>query len=492
MEHQYPNFLAPEEHKKNEPPQKSSRTLLLIGFIVFLCLGAIITHVIIATDDTVTGPGLHLLQAKRPTGILGKLKEFIFHKGENLDGLTDDRINILILGEGGPGHDGPYLTDTIIIASIKPSTNQVAMVSIPRDLVVNIPGYGLRKINNANAFAEMKVSGSGPATVQNVIQNTFDIPIHYYVRVDFAAFEELIDKVGGVKIEVDNSFTDYEYPIKGREDAIPISSRYKVLKFTSGIQYMDGKTALEYARSRHGDNGEGSDYARSRRQQKVLLALKDKLLSFQTLANPGTINNILTTIDANILTNLSISDMITFAGMAAELNTKEIINVPLDDSPTGHLHSGYDAIGAFVLTPKTGNFDEITTAIKNIFDATSTTSITKMTETKTPIQETLPVNTNKTASATVEVHNGTWAPGLAAQIKTRLTQKQFVVQTIGNSINRPQTKSGIYIVSNSADLEKVKQLREELNIPVQKTVPTGENYANTTDILVILGEDFGG
>lgn len=490
MEYQYPNFLAPEEHHSNEPKKKSFRTLFFIGFIVFLFLGALGTRALITSQQPPPNPDLQLLQAKKPTGILGKLKEFIFNKNTELAGVQEDRLNILILGQGGPGHDGPYLTDTIIIASIQPSTKQLAMVSIPRDLVVNIPGYGFRKINNANAFAESKNPGSGPEATKQVIENTFDLPIHYYVRVDFAAFEELIDKVGGVNINVDQNFTDPEYPIAGREDAMPISSRYKILKFTSGLQRMDGITALEYARSRHGNNGEGSDYARSRRQQKVLLALKEKILSFQTLANPVAINDILSTVDSHILTNLSLSDMITLAGLATEIKQTEIINVPLDDSPTGHLHSGYDAVGAFVLTPKTGNFDEINTALKNIFETSSSTTMTSTkilepnTKTQSPISE--------TTNGVIEIHNGTWSPGLAAQVKARLKHKEFVVGVIGNSVNRPYAKSALYIVSPSANLDTVKQLQKELNIPVQKIPPTGENYANTTDILIILGEDYSG
>lgn len=487
MEQHYPNFLAPEQSHKNETPKKSYRTLYFLGFLVFLCFGAIGTHALINPNTSDNKTELQTLQAKKPTGILGKIKEFIFHKDAKLLGIAEDRINILILGQGGPGHDGPYLTDTIILGSIKPSTNQVAMVSIPRDLVVNIPGYGPRKINNANAFAEAKNPGTGPDAAKQVIENTFGIQIHYYTRIDFAAFEKLIDKVGGITLSVDHSFTDYEYPIEGREDAVPISSRYKILKFRSGLQYMDGKTALEYARSRHGDSGEGSDYARSKRQQKVLLALKDKLLSFETLANPATLTDILTMVDSHILTNMSISDMIAFGGMATSLNTKEITNLTLDDSPTGHLHSGYDAIGAFVLTPKTGNYKEISSAIQNIFNTSTNSGITKNIEPVVPTQN---ISKNENTNKTVEIHNGTWAAGLAAQAKTRLIQKQFSVGTIGNSVNRPQAKSAIYIVGSKANLDEVKRLHEEFNIPVEKTLPNGEFYANTTDILLILGEDF--
>jgi len=487
MEHHYPNFLAPENPQhQEEPPKKSRRGLFFIGFLIFLFLGAMVTRAImLETQDSTPQENLGVLEAKKPTGILGKLKQFIFNKGSDVDGIKEDRINILILGQGGPGHDGPYLTDTIIVASIKPSTKQIAMMSVPRDLLVNIPGYGYRKINNANAFGENKNSGKGPELTKTVIQNTFDIPIHYYIRVDFAAFEDLVDKVGGVTIDVENSFTDPEYPIPGREDAFPISSRYEVLHFNKGIQAMDGETALKYARSRHGNNGEGSDYARSKRQQKVLLALKEKLLSFQTLINPAMINDILSTVESHIVTDLTLSEMLTFAGMGSELNTSAIINLTLDDSPTGHLRSGYDAVGAFILTPRSGSFEEINLALKNIFTPAAT-STAKVVDTHTPVQ------TPALQTATVlEVHNGTWAPGLAAQVKSRLEQKQFMVGNVGNSVNRPQKQSGIYVVGTQVDEGVIEALKKELGFPVKQQVPTGENYANTTDILIILGEDFG-
>lgn len=486
MEHNYPNFLSPETPDPQEPPKKSRRGLFFIAFIIFLFIGALVTRAIMLPNQpNSTSNNLGILEAKNPTGILAKLREFIFHKGEDLEGQKEDRINILILGQGGPGHDGPYLTDTIIIASIKPSTKQVAMMSIPRDLLVTIPGFGNRKINSANAFGESKNSGTGPELTKTVIQNTFNIPIHYYVRVDFSAFEELIDTVGGITVNVEKSFTDPRYPIPGKEDALPISSRYKTLKFESGVQTMNGKTALEYARSRHGNNGEGNDYARSKRQQKVLLAIKEKLMSFQVLVNPSTINDILSTLDSHILTDLSLSQMMSLAGVGRELNTNEIINLTLDDSPTGYLRPGYDAAGAFILSPKTGNFTDINTAFINIFTPGVTTSA-KIIETDTPVQ--MPP---KETATVIEIHNGTWAPGLAAQVKSRLEQKQFVVGNIGNSVDRPHTESALYVVNEKANSSTVESLKKELGFPVKTQVPTGENYANTTDILIIIGEDFG-
>lgn len=174
-------------------------------------------------------------------------------------GETDDRINILLLGMGGLGHDGPYLTDTIMVASFKPSTKQAALISLPRDLSANIPGYG-SQINNANAFGEQENSGSGPDLARRTISQVLGIPIHYYVRVAFEGFKDIIDSVGGVTVDVENTLDDYTYPVTGKEDSL--SGRYEHLHIEKGTQHMNGTLALKYARSRHAAGVEGSETLR--------------------------------------------------------------------------------------------------------------------------------------------------------------------------------------------------------------------------------------
>src|SRR3989339_215931 len=212
----------------------------------------------------------------------------IFHqlttmaKGGSELKADNGRVNVLLLGVGGEGHDGPNLTDTIIVASIELETNKIAMISIPRDLVVEIEDKGFWKINNANHFGEQKNPGHGGELVKNVVSQVIGVPIHYYIRVDFSGFEKLIDDLGGVKVEVDNSFIDYQFPAA--------NYKYQVVSFDKGWQTMDGETALQFVRSRHGNNGEGSDFSRSKRQQKVITAVKERALSYRTLFSPGKMN----------------------------------------------------------------------------------------------------------------------------------------------------------------------------------------------------------
>lgn len=133
--------------------------------------------------------------------------EDLLLKGEN-----EGRINFLILGQGGVVHDGPYLTDTIILASIKPDTKQVALLSLPRDLVVNIPSWGFKKINSANAYGEEKGTGQGAVLATEVVNKLVNLPIHYYIRLDFDGFKKIIDQIGGVSINIERSFTDNQFP----------------------------------------------------------------------------------------------------------------------------------------------------------------------------------------------------------------------------------------------------------------------------------------
>lgn len=475
-------------HYLGEETQKvsASKRGLLFFLAIVLLIGGIGCVRLLFGEPVVQDPQAYdpvTLEPVKPEGFFQRVKHFVFAKDVKLEGQRKDRINILLLGQGGPGHDGPYLTDTIIIASIRPSTNELAMISIPRDLLVKIPEHGEQKINHANAFGESVGKDKGPILTQQVIEETFGQPIHYHVRVDFKAFEEMLDEVDGVTVEVDRSFTDTQYP--GPNDT------YQVVSFHKGLTTMDGETALQFVRSRHGNNGEGSDFARSKRQQKVILALKEKILSFETLANPVRLASILDTLGDHVVTNMQFSDMITFMKMAKDVDTNNIITLSLDSGPQGYLKNGVSAIGAFILEPVEGNFDSINYAIEQIFDAPPEVRIVE-----TPKQEAPQIDKNPIAmqapltSDVVEVKNGTWRAGLAARIKKRLADLGYAVSGIGNTNERPYLKSGIYALTDEAKSETLQALKHELNIPLKEIPPLAESGATSTDILIILGEDF--
>ncbi len=427
--------------------------------------------------------------------LLNSVKNLIFQSDNVLAGQRDDRVNILLLGMGGPGHDGPYLTDTNMVVSIKPSTKEVALLSIPRDLGVNIPDYGMGKINHANSYGESKTAGQGGEFTREMFAKTLNLNIPYYVRVDFKAFTDIIDTVGGVNINVERSFSDYMFP--GPNDS------YQTIEFTAGTQLMNGTRALEYSRSRHGTNGEGGDFARARRQQQVITALKEKLLAFGTYTNPIKVQKIISTLSGHITTNLDFGQIMYLASLGRELqnNPRSIV---LDNGVNGFLISTNSPTSGYLLLPKTGNFDEINTAFANIF-STEPGQIPIPAKTVNVPEQKYASSTPLFNSAKIEVQNGTWIVGLASRMEKRLVENGFSVSSVGNSSKRPVPQTTIYLIKPNTSAEIVTALSNELNAVVEKTLPdwlkagyntsataTAENkpkYKPDTDILLVLGED---
>src|SRR3990167_1741578 len=225
-----------EGEKLHYKPRRIAQKIiagLIVAFAVFLGLASY--HVVRSGNAVFAG--------LNDSSFFKEIIGFIQSGDKKLVGENEDRVNILLIGIG---HEGGLLADTIILANIKPSTKEVALLSIPRDLTVNIPGYGDRKINNANAFGETdNLPGGGGMFTARILSNVLNTSIPYYVRVDFSGFKKLVDDAGGVNIDVDKSFTDYEYPTT--------NFGYQTISFKQGPQKMDGDKALKYTRSRHGN-----------------------------------------------------------------------------------------------------------------------------------------------------------------------------------------------------------------------------------------------
>jgi len=303
------------------------------------------------------------------------------------------RVNIALLGIGGKGHDGPYLTDSMIVASVNIKNGNAVLLPLPRDIWVNDTRS---KLNAVYAYGREKGDGIGIAQAKEQLSKITGIPIHYAMRLDFSGFQKAIDLVGGISVNVDTSFSDPEYPIDGKErdmcgykeveekvasnsgeivvkklvdangaalaDTVnPYACRYETLSFKTGPIALDGVTALKYVRSRHGTNNEGSDFARSRRQEKVISALKEKIFSMDTLINPTKVGPLLSTFGQSIETDIAPTDYGEFfklfqnskhAKMISHSISAEgsdaLLRVPADSAPYG---------GAYVLVPSLGAKD---------------------------------------------------------------------------------------------------------------------------------------
>ena len=298
-------------------------------------------------------------------GILNNLGQASFWQGvakivsgkTTLKGELYDRINILLLGMGGAEHEGPYLTDTIILASIKPSTNQVSLISIPRDLYITVPGNGKRKINAVNAIG-VKESKDGGKLTSKAIEDILEVPVHYWVRANFDIFKKVINEIGGIDINIKKSFTDYQYPASGY--------KYKTVNFQKGEAHLNGQKALEFARSRHGTNGENSDFARSRRQQQVIFAIKEKIASQGLLAKPTKIFKLYQLFKNNISTNLNLSQSLKLAKLIMGVDKSNIITEVFENGNQGLLKNKITNKGSYVLVPK-NDFKDLAKKAQNIF-----------------------------------------------------------------------------------------------------------------------------
>ncbi len=388
---------------------------------------------------------------------------------------ADQRLNVLLLGIGGEGHEGSQLTDTIIYASIDRKTNKVALVSIPRDLGVPLGGR-TEKINAINAYAEKEHPGEGPVRTAQALSELFQVRIDRVVRVDFRGFAKFVDALGGIEVDVPRAFTDREYPTP---DEGPNPYQYTTVSFKAGKQTMDGTTALQYARSRHGNNGEGGDFARARRQQLVIEGIRRKVLALGTLGDPRKVSSLWETVSAHLSTDISAWDLLKILPAASELANAEIVSQVIDDEKTGLLT--YGEIRGY-LAPRDPSWGAIRTLLADPF--------------RTP--EIKAAELKPTQPVTVEIRNGTFITGLAGEASETLKTAGYTIASTGNAASRNYEKSVIYDITggkNPEDLAKLKKLLDA-NVsatPLQNgTVADAsgrkENLsASSTDFLIILG-----
>lgn len=253
-----------------------------------------------------------------------------------LKGEGDGRVNILLLGIGGPGHDGPDLTDTMVVMSVDPVNDTAVLLSIPRDLWVKMPvNYfgSQQKINAAyesgkyHYLGKMDASGANAAAVEagfaaddQVVKDVLGVNINYHVLINFQAFRQAIDTVGGVTVDV---------PTELNDPTMAWENNWNPILAEPGVQQMDGVKALLYARSRETT----SDFARSQRQRQILVALKDKVLTAGTLSNPTKIDGLMNAFGDNVYSDLSTQGAMRLVSIMKQVSDNHIASVGLTDEP---------------------------------------------------------------------------------------------------------------------------------------------------------------
>lgn len=281
-----------------------------------------------------------------------------------------NRIDILLLGGRGwddPG-DGKLLSDTMLVISIKKGAegqiNQVALISVPRDLYVRLwCTEESKKINFAYAHG-------GLSCAKKTVSLATGLYIDHAVNVNFEALEETVDVLGGIDIHLDEPFEEiFQWAKDGQEENdywfikdFDGEERW-VFHVPEGDNHLDGTTALYFVRSRYSTD----DFDRMRRQQQVIMALKNKALSIGVLANPVKIYNLLDILGENIRTDAGLGTIRELIELASDVDTENIKTKIFDTTPAGLLyHTFIDE--EYVLLPTGDNFDQIHETCINIFD----------------------------------------------------------------------------------------------------------------------------
>ncbi|MBI4100859.1 LCP family protein [Candidatus Microgenomates bacterium] len=369
-----------------------------------------------------------------------------------LKGEGDGRVNVLLIGIGGDGHISGDLADSIMIVSVDPISKDVAMLSVPRDLYVKVGQFGSAKINAAHAYGEQyNYPGGGPKLLEQTAAQTFGVPIHYFVRLDFEAFRKAVDIMDGIDVEVKEAINDYAYPDENL-------SGYQPFVLSAGPQHLDGATALKFARSRYTT----SDFDRGKRQQQILAAIKDKALSIGTLVNPLRINSLLVTAGSHVRTDLRVDEMLRLYELAKQVRPEQVSQATLDTAPENYLTSA-NIGGASVLVPTSGDFGQIRRFVRKL----------------------MPDGYLKREQARVTVLNGTNQVGLAEQTADILRSFGYNVVRVDNADRFDYERTQLVDHSGGAMRYTLHYLEKRFGT-ISQSKPSDPN----TDITIIVGNSY--
>jgi LCP family protein required for cell wall assembly len=377
-----------------------------------------------------------------------------------------DRVTVLLLGiDRREGETAPARTDSMLLLTIDPVVQTAAALSIPRDLWVPIPmgeNSTEGRINAAHYFGELyDWPGGGPGLAVDTVEYNLGVQIDYYARVDFQAFERLVDLIGGVRVYVEEEIWDPEYPDE--------NYGFDPLHIPGGWQDFDGAMALKYARVRHG----GSDYDRVRRQHNVLRAIFDKVTRLDMIASlaPQAAGLWETFQDSVVVSpDLSLTKIIALARLASEVDEANLGFYAIDQDYTV---SWTTQEGQIVEIPQRDRIRELR---DHIFTAAPE-----------PIDEDAESELEAEA-ARVEVLNGTLVAGLASETAEQLRQAGVDVVHVGNADRQDYTESLIMVYGSGTFT--AEHVSDVLGLPRTSVVPAGTSVGEY-DIVVILGGDYG-
>ncbi|MFA6096557.1 MAG: LCP family protein [Candidatus Paceibacterota bacterium] len=390
--------------------------------------------------------------------IIKQFSEMIFSPAQSLDGENEDSINILLLGIGGKHHNGGDLTDTIMIARIKPQKKEAAFISIPRDLFVHVTELNIgTKINAVKALGD-KNGKDGMLLLKNTIEEISGQKINYYLQLDFSGFTKIIDDVGGIDIELENDINDPTYP--------NFSNGYDPFYIKKGLHHLDGALALKVARSRHSKMG---DFDRIKRQQNILKAFRQKIFEKYSSVDIMAFKNILTDLGDHLQTDIEPKEIPRFYKIAKDIGNHKITTESIDTS--NYLARSYVGLG-YTLDTKSKDYENIKKFSEDIF------TLSMSDEERDSI---------KKESATIEIKNATGTPDVANTVARDLESYGFRI--INSTNTADETASGVKILNNSNGLKPLT-----LSILKSKFLAMLEDGADISDskadFVILLGKGF--
>lgn len=406
-------------------------------------------------------------------------------------------FDVLLLGYGGGNHDGPYLTDSMLDVHVDPKVQKIYLLSIPRDLFVNIPtndsikthikinaayAIGLDDTMYPNKQTEFKGSDGGGRLTEYMVSQVMGQTVNYFVGMDFSGFTKTIDTLGGVDINVQPAFDDPDYPneastsatcghsdtdiktftatASAESDIIAyFSCRYQDVHFDAGQQHMDGTRALTYVRSRHSKE-DGTDFGRAKRQRNLLLAVKDKIFSIGFIPKAIPFMN---SLNEDLHTDLTLADIQALVQNASAISKYQIVPLALTDQ--NYLMDAFSSDNQDILIPKDGQ-DNYSNIRKWIADAFA--------------------GIPEPAPAVVQVENATKTPGLAQTATNRLANRH--VQTLPpKNADGEKTATTITAYSKNINPSDLAILEKEFKVI---TIDYKSATSSAYNILVVVGDNY--
>ena len=374
-----------------------------------------------------------------------------------------EQINILLLGvDQRPSEKGATRTDTMILLTVDPASKTAGMLSIPRDLWARIPTVGYNKITTAHYYGDhYDYPGGGPALAMKTVEKEFGVRPHYYVKVNFAGFERIIDQIGGIDIYVEKTINDPKYPDH--------NYGYDPLYIPAGHHHFDGQMALKYARTRHGSN----DFARMARQQQVIEAVIQQVLDTDQLDT--LIKNapaLYQSLQDAIKTDMPLSAMLKLAPLVREIKLDDVQKIVIDQSMTQSFRAENGAAALLLLR------DKVRPAINAMFHTPSPVDTTQLEVLSGVAAE----------NAGLVIHNGTPTGSLAARTAVYLRKQGFRIIQYGPVDTGHFDYARTIIVDYTGNPNTVRELQRLLNL-TDSQIEYEPKADSQVDIKIILGAD---